>query len=492
MATEAEVKAQESKELLDLAERNKDYRTDFLATPLYTAGDVSQFDLPKSMRPNIPYVDKAMSGIFNTLVGKRLKLPLAALANIPEGVRYIKNLMMPAKEVDTGLGFTMKISDEGATTSGTGVKSLKVKTAQVEDILLNKIGKENLENMTQKEIREVLENSYGFKYDQPSLRVKLKKLNITPAGGRPNVNKMMTETVGEADLKKITKYIKDNKPYTPELIEKFPILKNLKYKTVSDWRAKNKLNIFKEADQTPRNFSQAFSALDDVNKTTVNNFIDKTKDVIGYGTKKRLFEIKRSSVKRKIESMIGRLIHRAELDGVDINTALKSLDDVNIKELVDVIKQNSILRNRIDQAKKELGITLKDFNLSHIEDVARNLKNTLKADNLFFLETKKNISLQPKLEKKIDKILENLSNAKTKKDKTSLLNDLANVEKEMIDNNIISNIDGIIYGDKSITAKSSFDRFSKEFADQAYEGDPLMARFKNGGIVGISHLTRPL
>ena len=418
----------------------------------------------------------------------------AAMAGLPAADLVIPfpiaGYKMFGKPFRTSAGGTTKWQQ-----SGEALKSTKKyqTTLKVEDALLNKIGKENLENMTQKEIREVLESKYGIKdYDQSSLRVKLKKLNITPAGGRPNVNKMMTETVGEADLKKITKYIKDNKPYTTELIEKFPILKNLKYKTVSDWRAKNKLNIFKESDQTPKNFVQAYNALDDVNKTTINNFIDKTKDVIGYGTKKRLFEIKRSSVKRKIESMIGRLIHRAEKDGVDINTALKSLDDVNIKELVDVIKQNSILRNRIDQAKKELGITLKDFNLSHIEDVARNYKNTLKADNLFFLETKKNLSLQPKLEKKIDKILENLSNAKTKKDKTSLLNDLANVEKEMIDNNIISNIDGIIYGDKSITAKSSFDRFSKEFADQAYEGDPLMARFKNGGIVGISHLTRPL
>ena len=37
------------------------------------------------------------------------------------------------------------------------------------------------------------------------------------------------------------------------------------------------LNIFKELDQTPRNFVQAYNALDDVNKTTINNFIDKTK-----------------------------------------------------------------------------------------------------------------------------------------------------------------------------------------------------------------------
>ena len=110
MATEAEIKAQESKELLD--ERNKDYRTDFLATPLYTAGDVSQFDLPKSMRPNIPYVDKAMSGIFNTLVGKRLKLPLAALANIPEGVRYIKNLMTPADQMVTDTGAILNMADD--------------------------------------------------------------------------------------------------------------------------------------------------------------------------------------------------------------------------------------------------------------------------------------------------------------------------------------------------------------------------------------------
>ena len=121
----------------DEINQDNNYRTDFLAEPLYTAGDVSQFDLPKSMRPNIPYIDKAMSGIFNTLVGKKLKLPLAALANIPEGVRYIKNLMMPAKEVDTGLGFTMKMSDEGVSPYPAGVKPtmINVKDENVAKIL---------------------------------------------------------------------------------------------------------------------------------------------------------------------------------------------------------------------------------------------------------------------------------------------------------------------------------------------------------------------
>jgi len=149
MATEAEVKAQERRELLNDIKRRRvaaaqaegslgaaekgdygevgqgekgpfddeinqdnNYRTDFLAEPLYTAGDISQFDLPKSMRPNIPYIDKAMSGIFNTLVGKKLKLPLAALANIPEGVRYIKNLMMPADKMVTDTGAILNMADD--------------------------------------------------------------------------------------------------------------------------------------------------------------------------------------------------------------------------------------------------------------------------------------------------------------------------------------------------------------------------------------------
>ena len=132
MATEAEIKALEAKELLD--ERNKDYRTDFLATPLYTAGDISHFDLPKTMRPEIPYLDKAVQsgkGIFNALVGKRLKIPFNVLANLPEGVRSIKNLMMP--EADTGLGFTMKMSDEGATTGGNITKKVVSKVDELKN-----------------------------------------------------------------------------------------------------------------------------------------------------------------------------------------------------------------------------------------------------------------------------------------------------------------------------------------------------------------------
>tara|TARA_R100000008_G_C3573945_1_gene163984 strand:- start:49 stop:1710 length:1662 start_codon:yes stop_codon:yes gene_type:complete len=132
MATEAEIKALEAKELLD--EKNKDYRTDFLATPLYTAGDISHFDLPKAMRPEIPYLDKAVQsgkGIFNALVGKRFKIPFNVLANLPEGVRSIKNLMMP--EADTGLGFTMKMSDKGATTGGNITKKVVSKVEELKN-----------------------------------------------------------------------------------------------------------------------------------------------------------------------------------------------------------------------------------------------------------------------------------------------------------------------------------------------------------------------
>jgi len=158
MATEAEIKAQESKELLD--ERNKDYRTDFLATPLYTAGDVSQFDLPKSMRPNIPYVDKAMSGIFNTLVGKRLKLPLAALANIPEGVRYIKNLMTPADQMVTDTGAILNMADD--------TKRFPIQMGGPEKKLIKGVNDtaEDIFDEVDQNIIDNIDITSGFKYDK--------------------------------------------------------------------------------------------------------------------------------------------------------------------------------------------------------------------------------------------------------------------------------------------------------------------------------------
>ena len=62
----------------------------------------------------------------------------------------------------------------------------------------------------------------------------------------------------------------------------------------------------------------------------------------------------------------------------------------------------------------------------------------------------------------------------------------------MIDNNLLSKIQGKFYGDKTITGDSSFNRFMNKYKKTVYEDDPMPTRMNKGGMVGISHLIRPL
>jgi hypothetical protein len=56
------------------------------------------------------------------------------------------------------------------------------------------------------------------------------------------------------------------------------------------------------------------------------------------------------------------------------------------------------------------GITLSKFNLSHIADVSNYWKNTLDANNLYFLEKRLNLSDTKNANKQIKELLEEAKN----------------------------------------------------------------------------------
>jgi hypothetical protein len=355
---------------------------------------------------------------------------------------------------------------------GNEAKSIKLDNA------INEIGKEKIKNTSQAELRRILNEEYDIEVSQSGLSNKLKKLDMEYGVDEYNLSQI--DKLGDEFIKKLTKFIKDKKPYTTELYDEFPELKGMDDSVINSWRKKNKLNIYKKGLPAPP-YSKIYKSLNADNKKIVDDFINQTK------------EIETSTpIQKKIQDLIGRMISRGEVEGKNINEILNSLKDVDIKELIKISRFNSILRKRRNQAKYELGIELDDFNLSHIEDVATDLKNTLKADNLFFLEAGLNQGTQKKLNNKINKILEKLEDTKTEKEKKLLLTDLENIEKEMIDNNIISKLEGNFYGDKNITAEKSFQRLIKKQDEDVYADDPLGIRFKNGGLVGIDRMTRSL
>jgi hypothetical protein len=352
------------------------------------------------------------------------------------------------------------------------------------------LGKDKMDKMTGPEISKFLKDNYDLDIQGRSVSTAIKKLYGMKYRLPAKMDRFSPEFI--TDLKN---YVKEYNPTTNEIQEKFPKLREIGKETIREWRRKNKLmKKFQQTkyDKNLLKYSRQYENLDQKSKSVLDNFLEDTGKYLRTGKDARQYEVTKYRIQDKIKEQLGRMIFRGKENGVEINDILKQLEKVNKKQLVETIKKNSILRNRINQADKELGITLDNFNLSHVEDVAKNWKNTLKENNLFFLESDLNQGLQKTLNNKIDSILDNIKKTKTKEQKAVLYDELKNVEKEMIDNNLLSKIQGKFYGDKTITGDSSFNRFMNKYKKTVYEDDPMPTRMNKGGMVGISHLIRPL
>jgi len=232
-------------------------------------------------------------------------------------------------------------------------------------------------------------------------------------------------------------------------------------------------------------YMKVINKLNNKSKTSFDDFMNKAGDYIKEG--------ETTYINSRIKGMMARMIDEAKRKNPSIKDVdiVKELDDINVEEYVQVLRYNKILNDRVQDAKS-LGVTLEDFNLSHIEDVARNWQGTMKENNLFFTSGTLNKGLQKTLNNKIDEVLDNLNNVKTAKEKDMLIKELKNIEDELIENNLISKINDTFYGKKNITAESSFQLQKSKMAEEVYRDDPMPTRMNKGGLVGISHLIRPL
>ena len=202
-----------------------------------------------------------------------------------------------------------------------------------------------------------------------------------------------------------------------------------------------------------------------------------------------------SGARFRVEGLISRYLYNAL--GIDKKTKvskatqseiIENLKDVDKEKLAQVIKLDRKLKLKLSQAK-ELGIDLDDFNLSHMEDVASNWMNSLNANNLFFAPSKANKSLQKNINRKIKNNLEKGKKAKTEAEKTEILNEFNDLKQQLIDNNLVSVIDGQKIG-ADIDFEKSFEIMSTVY-DEAIN-KRLFPFKKDGGIVGIDYMTRPL
>ena len=216
-------------------------------------------------------------------------------------------------------------------------------------------------------------------------------------------------------------------------------------------------------------------------QTIINNFNNEMFNLTGFT---------KSADSMKVLSPVNRFIN-AGLRAVKEGRATKSeileqLNKVDQKKLAEILKKNSQIRNKLKKAR-ELGVDLDDLNLSHMEAVADNWKTSLDANNLFLATTKKNQQIQRNLNKSLKNIFEEFKGAKTVSEKKEIVKNFQNVKKELIDNNLVSIIDG-----KRIGADIDFETSFKTFSTAADKALHKRLFKKEGGLVGMDYLTRPI
>ena len=231
-------------------------------------------------------------------------------------------------------------------------------------------------------------------------------------------------------------------------------------------------------------FYKMYDQLDDQNKIAVENFLESALPFFAKGESRSLPMMKmREFVARMYKSK-----SRKELSDKEV---LEQLNSVDMKSLVDVLKKNQVLSNIIKDANEQ-GITLSKFNLSHIADVSNYWKNTLDANNLYFLEKRLNLSDTKNANKQIKELLEEAKVAKTTKEKNKITEKINALGEILESKNLITKIEGQTFGAKNVDSKTSYERIKKNLEKEYSEKDPGIVDYASGGLVGISHLTRPL
>jgi len=229
--------------------------------------------------------------------------------------------------------------------------------------------------------------------------------------------------------------------------------------------------------------SSLIKEFDEVGQIAINNFQDDMIKLTGFG--------KSSDQSMKVTSPLNRFLNGAvqALKKGDTTTdeIIKQLNKVDKDALANVLIKNSKIRNKLKKAE-ELGIKLDDLNLSHMEDIADNWKTSLDANNLFLATKNANQKIQKNLDKDIKKVFENFKEAKTISEKKEIVKEFKNIKQQLIDNDLVSVIDGKKIG-ADIDFEKSFEKFSSA-ADTAI--NKRLFKLKDGGLVGIGHLTRPL
>ena len=345
----------------------------------------------------------------------------------------------------------------------------------------------NIDFSTEKgtQAKKIFDDIYGGVITQGEGAVKLENLYPSAKLGFISTSKIRKKSTITPKFKEVFKNYMDEFKAGKEPVVEGKVFKAGRfysdlgptYETIlKDSSKRNKYD-------TPK-FYKMYDQLDDQNKVVVENFLESASPFFAKGESKGLPMM-------KMREFVARMYKSKSRKGLSDEEVLKRLSSVDMESLVDVLKKNQVLSNIIKDANKQ-GITLSEFNLSHIADVSKHWENTLDANNLYFLEKRLNISDSRNANKQIKELLEEAKNAKTTEAKNKVTEKINALGEILESKNLITKVEGQTFGAKNVDSKTSYERIKKNLEKEYSEKDPGIVDYASGGLVGISHLTRPL
>jgi len=268
-------------------------------------------------------------------------------------------------------------------------------------------------------------------------------------------------------------------------------IKNLKERIMKRSPTKEEIKISKFVDDTGRPAEEyAVSTLKGKDYETAQNFID---NISVSGKQKPL-------LRRHLSRMITQARAKGASDA-EITKILKSYDQKKLKEF---FKMDEELR-KLNKQASDLGINPTvagkpyAINISHKKPTSLDWKGAFDPDNMFFSDSIGNTIKQRSIEKQIKSLREGvkkLSTLSEKKEfaqkpilgyKDDIPRNIKEAREALEKENLISKFDSTQYG----KADPNDPYFKQAMADKIVKRI-IEGEFKNGGIVGISHLIRPL
>tara|TARA_R100001163_G_C5053106_1_gene189699 strand:+ start:1 stop:1800 length:1800 start_codon:yes stop_codon:yes gene_type:complete len=340
-------------------------------------------------------------------------------------------------------------------------------TATGYEIKGNKVGDINIEDILfqDSKLKEYLIEAQPSAFKSETQKDR----SVTERGSRTSKKSLIINTLREDGLFK-------------ELgLDKFFIM-GAKIKPINDPRI-DKYLADNKIDKLPKDFDYS-SLLDQNEKLLLTEAQSQVGQLTsGTGVNKQVADMVRSNVNR--------MLLYGLRDGKTMAEVMESFkkqtaDDSFLKEVVPLMIETVKTKNYITGLNKDLGLDLDNVVLSHSQGVIKNIDLTFKINNLFTGSEKLNqeeSTIQRAIQKQKD-----ILNEKNVSDKKILEanKEIKNLEASLESKGYYESVES----PSPATTSPNVQKQIKEKISEAMFGDPTY--YKDGGIVRISHLTRPL